>query len=235
MIVRAGRYPPDDLRNAARTVLRAIAALFVASPGPPPEADLPGGRPAAVAVVCAGRDALTAGAAIGLALLRAQRAPYALVLTWTGAPCSSIGLTAPSRTAARRLVTSLAMRGQTAALATGRLVHVALPPEEDDAIAASERAIAAARAGPTVLAVGGPRTSAFDHVLSAHDLVVVATSPAADPTLAQLAVEAVPLPERSVVSCVLAPTAPARLLAQAGIALTPSLRNALRPAVEAMG
>jgi hypothetical protein len=213
-------------------LLRALGSLFVV-----PAEDALGPevvrRPPAVAVVCSAGDAVTVGSALALAVAGERRAPCVLVAAWTGGAPQPHGFAAPWVGPGRRLAANLAARGQDAR-ASGRLVHVALPAGEVEAVAAAERAIAAAGTAPTVLAVGGARTDAFDRLLAEQDVVLVATAPNADPELAALAAAAVPLPGHAVASCSLAPAAPTRALARAGLTLSPSLRAALRPALEAL-
>jgi hypothetical protein len=216
----------------SRPLLRAVGGLFVAPAEVAPGAEAVR-RPPAVAVVCSAGDAVTAGSALALAVAREWSAPCVLVAAWTGGAAQTHGLVAPAVGPARRLAANLAARGQDAR-ASGRLVHVALPAGELDAVAAAERAIAAAGTAPTVLAVGGARTDAFDRLLAEQDVVLVATAPDADPELAALAAAAVPLPGHAVASCSLAPAASTRALARAGVTLAPSLRAALRPALEAL-
>lgn len=183
-----------------------------------------------LAVVCAASDARPLGAAVALAAARARRSPCALVATWTGAPNPSLELVGPSSMAARRLAASLDARGLNGHPA-GRLVHVPLPVAESEAAALAKRAIAAARAAPAVLVVGGPRTAGFDDVLAGSDLAVVVTPADSEPLIAELACRAMPLP--AVVACTPSLGIAGRTLAAAGICLVPSLRAALRPVAEA--
>ncbi|HWI08350.1 MAG TPA: hypothetical protein VNT54_12655 [Solirubrobacteraceae bacterium] len=177
--------------------------------------------PASLAVLAPAADAPALGAALALALARRERATAALVCVW--APVAGDRLwRAPAAPAAARLARALAARGHDAR-ASGRLVVVRLATPCEPAAAEALRATAAAGRAPAVVALGGPRTAAFDALLAQQDVVVVAVAPGADPALARLATEGL---ERSV-ACEVPPADPARALAAAGVALLPSTRRAL--------
>lgn len=210
--------------------MRAIAQLFL-RPGGPPEsaagsASAPSSAAIALGVLCAERDARSIGAAVALVVARARRAPCIAVVTWTRERQAPLELAAPAAGSARRFAASLALRGLDTC-AAGRLVQVPLATGEDEAVAQCGRALAAADRIPTVLVVGGPRSSAFDELLATRDALVVATPPDADPELARLALAAAPC--ASATACSPKLDAVGRALAAAGVGLTPALRTSLRP------
>lgn len=208
-----------------------IGRLFLRPALPTAASVVPAGDRSATAIVLAPpADAVTSGAAVGLALLGAGSRASATVATWTGAEAAATGMAVPAVASARRSAAALERRGL-AARPTGRLVHVALPAHEDEAALTAERAVATA-VGPVVVVVAAPRTTAFDGLLAAGDVVVVATS-GAEPGIADLAVRSLAA-SRAVVCCALAPDAAAALLARSGAVLMPSLRAALRPVLEAV-
>jgi len=98
----------------------------------------------------------------------------------------------------------------------------------------ARRATAAAGDAPTVLALGGPRVSAFDELLGDQDLVVVATPSGTDPALARLALAGLASGAARTCACEVPPPRPARTVAAAGLALLPSARRALAVPVEAL-
>lgn len=223
-------------------LLRRVCAHFVTPPGPasPSGATAPVGgasatppKPAGVAVLCSGADAPALGAALALAVLRAQGAPCVVVGVWTGPAAVRAGWRAPPLPAARRLATNLAVRGHDAC-AAGRLAVVRLPGDGEEAAAAALRAMSAAGRAPTVLALGGPRSSAFDALLELQDLVVVALRDGADPSLGRLAVASLGAAGRPACACAVPAAPPARALAAAGLGLLPSARRALAAPVEAL-
>ncbi|MEA2149129.1 MAG: hypothetical protein QOD69_959 [Solirubrobacteraceae bacterium] len=185
--------------------------------------------PTGVAVLTAAPDAPALGAALGLALARLQRAPAAVVCVWSSAPVAWSAWRAPALPAARRLSAGLAARGHDARPA-GRLVVVRLAGAGDEAATQARRAIVAAGAAPAVLALGGPRSPAFDALLADQDLVVVATRSGTDPVLTQLAVAGLAGARRAC-ACEVPAAPPARSLAAAGVVLLPSARRALAGAV----
>jgi hypothetical protein len=182
--------------------------------------------PAGVAVLAGAPDAPALGAAIGLALARLQRAPVVVVCVWSSADqVVRPPWRGPALPAARRLAGGLSARGHDAR-AAGRLAMVWLAESDDEAALETRRALAAAGDAPAVLALGGPRTAAFDALLSDQDLVVVGTRSGADPILTRLAVDALggAVPA---CACEFPAARPARSLAVAGLALLPSARRAL--------
>jgi hypothetical protein len=189
--------------------------------------------PPGVAVLSAAVDAQMLGAALGLALARRRSAPVVAVCVWTGGLPGGSAWRAPALPAARSLAATLRAR-QHDARAAGRLAVVRLPPGPDEAAAQARRALAAAGAAPAVLALGGPRDAAFDALLAEQDLVVVATSSAAGPALARLAVGGLASSTARACVCDVPGTHPARSLAAAGLTLLPSARRALAAPVDAL-
>ncbi len=188
--------------------------------------------PSGVAVLTTAADAPALGAAIGLALAGRSRAAVATVCLWTAAEPTQTSWRAPATPAPRRLAGALAARGL-AARPAGRLALVHLPVGAEDAATAARRAIAAAGAAPTVLALGGPRVAAFDALLAEQDLVVVATPRGTDPALARLALAGLAGAVRTC-GCEVPTSQPARLLAAAGLTLLPSARRMLAGPLEAL-
>jgi len=137
--------------------------------------------------------------------------------------------------AARRLASALRAR-RLPAVATGRLVVVALPDEPADVLAAAERVAvtAVAARAATVVVVAGPRAGALDEVLARCDAVVVVTPPqrTAVAGLAADALAALGVPVSRATATV---RAPARALGAAGLVAPPDLRAALTPALDAVG
>jgi hypothetical protein len=199
-----------------------------AAPGEAPEpacADPAPRTPPGVAVLAAAPDAPALGAALGLALARARRAPVVVVCAWSAGQPAPPAWRAPALPAARRLADALAARGH-AARPAGRLVLVQLAGSDEDGALEARRVLAAAGAAPAVLALGGPRRAAFDALLADQDLVVVGTRSGADPVLARLAVEGL-AGAVCACACEVPEARPARVLAAAGITLLPSARRAL--------
>jgi len=222
-----GRAPQDGL---PRDKGRGRRADTITPGGPPTRACAvtPPRTPASVALLAPAGDAPALAAGLALALARRERAATAVVCVWSLAPARALWR-APALPAAARLVRALAARGH-AASGSGRLVVVRLSARCEDAAAEVLRVTAAAGAAPTVLALAGPRAAAFDALLQAQDLVVIAVAPGADPALARLAVAGL---ERAV-TCEVPPAHPGRSLAAAGVALLPSARRALAVPVEAL-
>jgi hypothetical protein len=210
----------------------APATVDFVTPGEAPErvCAAPALRtPAGVAVLAAAPDAPALAAALGLALARVYRAPVVAVCVWGAARLPRAPWRAPALPAARRLAVALAARGHDAR-AAGRLAVVWLDGSDEEAALTARRVLAAAGAAPTVLALGGPRTAAFDDLLAEQDLVVVGTRSGADPVLTRLAVAGLGGGGRAC-ACEVPATPPARALASAGVTLLPSARRALAGAV----
>jgi hypothetical protein len=218
------------------SITRRVLEHFVILAGDPPGHDVapdelvdePGrarSAPPAVAVLAAAADAHALGAALGLALAQRRRAPAVAVCVWSAGRSAPPAWRAPALPAARRLAARLAARGYDARPA-GRLAVVRLAGCDHDAATAARRALAAAGAAPAVLALGGPRTAAFDALLAAQDLVVVGARSGADPVLTRLAVAGLAGAVRAC-ACEVPTAHPARSFAAAGVALLPSARRAL--------
>jgi hypothetical protein len=204
-------------------------------PGTADSSGFPARRPAesrrpprAVAVLAPPADAPALGAALALALARAERTPVAALCVWSPQPGRS-GWRAPPMPAAARLARTLTARGHDAT-AAGRIAVVRLSPVCEEAASQALRVGAAAGAAPTVLALAGPRAAAFDELLAMQDLVVVAVAPAADPALARLATAGL----QRALTCPVPPPDPARILAAAGLALLPSTRRSLAAPLAAL-
>jgi len=195
----------------------------------------PGARrlPAAARAVVLGTpdDAAPLAAALALSLRAADRAPVALVATWTPAG-TTVRREAATRAAARlaaRLATSDQPAAADAALAPiaaarGRLAWLALPPEPVAAAAAVRRASSLVD-GPLVTALGGARPAPLDDLVAEHDLAVVA----ADPGCALAAAALAGLAGRGVAAVACRPLRRGlpRALALAGLA-APRLDEVLR-------
>jgi len=132
-------------------------------------------------VLAPARELPAVALAVGVAL--AHGWPAALVCV----PASLLAPTprAPARRDAARLAASLSARGVDAE-ARGRLAIARLADDPDQLAGAAARALAAAGALPAVLGVA-QRGSAADELLAQRDAVLVALGPAAEPTLADLA------------------------------------------------
>ena len=221
--------PPGDSRPAAHED-------FAVPHGEEPDracAEPAPRTPSGVAVLTAAVHAQSVGAALGLALARRRGVPAVLVCVWTAERPARPAWRAPALPAARRLAAALAARGHDARPA-GRLALVRLPPETGDGAAQARRALAAAGAAPTVLALGGPRAQAFDALLAEQDLVVVAIANSSDAALASLAVGELAAWTVRACVCDVPQAHPARTLAAAGLTLLPSARRSLAGPVEAL-
>jgi hypothetical protein len=228
----AGSPPGPRRPESAR---RRGRHLSFVSPGEDPDracADIVARTPAGVALLCGPADAAVVGAALGLLLVREQRAPV-VVCVWTGAHRLRATWRAPALPAARRLGGRLCSREHDAH-AAGRLVIVRLAEDPDDAAAGAGRVMAGAGTAPTVLALGGPRVGSFDALLAEQDLVVVAPRSDSDPVLARLAVDGLAASAVCACACEVPPAPPARALAAAGVMLLPSARRALAGPIGAM-
>jgi len=223
-----GRATPDGLTCADGRRWRADTTTPAGGPPTRACAVTPPRTPASVALLAPASDAPALAAGLALALTRRERAATAVVCVWSLAPARTLWR-APALPAATRLARALVTRGH-AAVGSGRLVVVRLAAGCEEAAAEALRVAAAAGAAPTVLALAGPRAAAFDALLHAQDLVVIAVAPDADPALARLAVAGL---ERAV-ACEVPPAHPGRALAAAGVALLPSARRALAVPVEAL-
>jgi hypothetical protein len=233
---RATRAPTVDAAPRRRPGAALIRRAFVRpaavrkTPAAAPR------RAARIALVCAAEDAAALGVAAASILVRRHRADCALACVWAPEGASrALGESGPlAGRAARRLANALAAR-DVPSTARGRLAIAAPPGDPATSSApAAARALAAAGAAPTVLALGGPRERAFDALLADQDLVVVATRPSASGPLADLALAAVADVATRVVACEVGPTPAGRLLATAGVRIPRALRRALSAPLEAV-
>jgi Meckel syndrome type 1 protein len=188
---RDGSAPSLGLLAPARDLPAAAAAVGLA---------LARGAPAALVCVGAGpqtpaaprREAAAPAVAAAPApaaaptLAAPPREAAAPAVAAAPALAAAPTLAAPPRGAASRLVASLHARG-VAAHARGRIVVVGLSGEgdADGFAAAAGRALAAAGALPSVLAVAG-RDEAADALLAARDGILVALPASVSPELARL-------------------------------------------------
>ena len=154
-----GKWPSPYASDASAD--DQVGAAGFPSPGD-------GDMPAAVAVVGAGAEAVALAGALAGELRLRSRARTALLLVW--APAASSPAPTPAWPAARNLAATLAEGHDVAA--RGRLVHIQLPHDVTAAVAAANRLTTGARF-PTVLVLGGPRSEAFDDLLSSRDVLVV--------------------------------------------------------------
>ena len=225
-------------------LLKRIAGAFVAPPDAPPPArfamgssstsvgrrsDAPLGdvppepvERATVAVVCPARDTALAGAALGLALAEWAGEKCAVVLEWSGGEERPF-VARPAVRAARRVAATLA-DAELEPVCCGRLVRLALPRDERDAVRVAEHAIAVACATAVVLVAGGPRGAAMEALLAERALIVLAVRPDHDETLLALATAELGELGRPVTTAELPPSPVAAALARAGVALVAPLR-----------
>ena len=190
---------------------------------PSPVALVPSPAAAArVGVVCSGRDVALAGAAVGLGLVERAGARCAVVLEWTGTNDRRL-VARPAAPSARRRAAALVDRGLVA-VASGRLVRVALAADEAAAVVAVRDVAEALAEVPSVLAVGGPRGRELESLLGEQQALVLLTRPAADQALVQLASAELGRLGPAVALVELPPSPVAAALARAGVALAAPLR-----------
>jgi hypothetical protein len=137
---------------------------------------------ASLGVLAPARELPAVAIAAGIAVARG-RSTALVCLHAPDAPAPS--LRAPAGRGAARLAASLVARGL-AAEARGPLALVRLPDDPAELSSAAARALAAAGALPTVLAVA-QRTEDVDALLAQRDAILVALPPATEPALAGLA------------------------------------------------
>jgi hypothetical protein len=159
--------PPDDAAPAAPARRRARAAPTAAAPS--------------LGVLAPARELAAVALAAGVAIAHGWSAAVVCVSTSLLAPSPQ----APARRGAARLAASLTARGLDAH-ARGRLAIARLPDDADELASAAARALVAAGAHPTVLAVA-QRDARMDELLSQRDAILVAHGPTTEPTLAELA------------------------------------------------
>lgn len=183
-----------------------------------------------VAVLCAPGQEGCIGGAVALELASRAGSVTATLCVW-GAPASQARLpSAPVGRGARRVAAALARHGLDAA-GSGRLARVVLDPDPAMASAGAIRAEGASP-GPVVVAIGGPRDRSWDPVLAAVDRTLVVTRPDSGNALAAAACAGLDGP---CASAVIAARPLARLAAATGLGVTPSLRRAVAPLLEALG
>lgn len=211
-------------------VLERLLAVFVE---PAPRADPVSAASVAtpcVAVLCASGQEGCIGGAVALELASRAGCSTATLCVW-GAPGSQVRLPgAPVGRGARRVAAALARHGLEAA-GSGRLAHVVLDPDPAMASAGAIRAFGASP-GPVVVAIGGPRDHSWDPLLAAVDRTLVVTGPESGAALAAVACAGL---EGPCASASIAARPLARLVAGAGLGVTPSLRRAVAPLLEALG
>jgi hypothetical protein len=199
---------PRRLRFPFRRRQRAVDAALAPSLG----------------VLARARDLPAIAVAVGVVV--ARRNPAALVcLHAPGDALSAPAARAPARAAAARLAASLRARGL-AADARGRVAMVDLAREEQDPAGAAARALAAAGALPTVLAVSA-RDPDLDVLLAAQDAILVALPPSTDATLAELAASGAARLAPRATSIALSLDPASRALALAGVRAPAALRAAV--------
>jgi hypothetical protein len=175
-------------------------------------------------VLANARDLTAVAVAVGVVV--ARRNPAALVcLHAPGDALSAPAARAPARPGAARLAASLRARGL-AADARGRVAIVDLAREEGDVTGAAARAVAAAGALPTVLAVAA-RDPDLDVLLAAQDAILVALPPSTDATLAELAATGAARLAPRATSIALNLDPASRALALAGVRAPAALRAAV--------
>jgi hypothetical protein len=177
----------------------------------------------ALGVLAPARELSAVASAAGLAIARGRSA--ALVCLHASGAAASPSLRAPAHAGAGRLAASLTARGL-AADARGRLAVVRLPDDPAELSSAAARALAAAGALPTVLAVA-QRSEDVDVLLGAQDAILVALAPAAEPTLAGLALAGATELAPSAVAISLALDPVQRALALAGAWSPRTIRHAI--------
>jgi hypothetical protein len=189
-----------------------------------------GGRAApSYGVLCRPGVGIAIGAGLALVLRREWRSPAALVLHWAPG-ASEIAPRAVTAPAARRIAARLRSQGHRA-WAAGRVAFVALP--DDPALAAVEagRATAAAGRAPCVLVLAGPRPAEAEELLHLQDGILIVAPEDGDADLPAVASRG--LAESGLDATVVASpfSGPARLVAAAGLAVTPAARRVLAGAV----
>jgi hypothetical protein len=216
-------------------VLERLRDLFLtgeAAGAPPVRQVAERGVPATLGVLVSPGDASAVGAALGLAVAAAHRAPCAVVCRWTGADAAEPPRSGVASGAARRLAQRLAARSLVVGVC-GRVVTVVLPSSDIEARAAAERALAAAGDIPLVFTVAGARPRAFDPLLANLDRLIVVPSSGAPAGLERLAIADAARLGRSAGLLRLPSTGAVtgRLLAATGLPLSPIWREAAAAAL----
>jgi hypothetical protein len=207
---RTGEATLDDGRSPLRTA---------------PAANLADATPAlSLGLLAPARELPAAAAGAGLAV--AGMAPATLVCVHApGGGRAAPALRAPARPGAARLAASLRARDLEAS-ARGRLALARLPDDRAQLAGAAARALAAAGALPTVLAVAA-RDDDVDLLLGACDAILVALPAAAEPALARLALAgaAALVPRAAALAIGVDPVE--RALAAAGLRAPGAIRRAV--------
>jgi hypothetical protein len=205
------------------SLIAAVARAFVAPSGGERREHVVAARAGSAAVCGPAAEPL----ACALALLLCRGGPV-VVCAWGAAARRA---QAPATAGARRLAGSMATRGLMAR-ATGRLVVVTLDADGPLAAAEAGRATAAAGDAPVVLALCDPRDDAFDDLLAAQDVAVLAAGDAPE-ELVRLGVGALAAVSPAVVVAPALGGAQA-WAARAGVGAGPLARRALAGVLEAV-
>jgi hypothetical protein len=169
-------------------------------------------------------DVPVAAAAVAGELRAAAGARAAAVLLWEPEASAEPPADAPAAPAARALARSLA-DGAVSTEARGFMVRVRLPREPGQAAAAAVRIADGLDGIPAVLALAGPRATAFDALLSEQAIVGLLAAPDGDERLLELAERGLEGLEAAVLRLPVL-TGAARALAAAGLGRAPALRAA---------
>jgi hypothetical protein len=156
-----------------------IAPAERAAPPAPHDAGRSGTPARSLGVLAPARELPAVALAVGVAIARGR---HAALVCLSAAPSPSPRI--PARPAAARLAASLRAR-ELDAEARGPLAVVRLCGDPAELAATATRALAAAGALPTVLAVAR-RGQEIDALLSEQDAILVSLAASADPTLAAL-------------------------------------------------
>jgi hypothetical protein len=220
------------------SLVERTAGLFLAPTDRDPGAT-PGGRravpalrtPAAI-VLGSPADAMAVAWLLATELRLRAGGGCVLVGEWNGGatPAHAPG---PAHPSTRRLAARLAGRGLDGC-ARGRTLHLSLPAEPGAAVAAWQRAVAAAGV-PAVGVLAGPRAVAFDRLLDEQDLVVLAPAGEAPSALAELALEGLAGLRTPVAVSRPVPRGAGRVLAASSLATSRALGPAVTEAVRGLG
>jgi hypothetical protein len=167
-------------------------------------------------------DVPVAAAAAAGELRCAAGARAAAVLLWEPDASAERAGEAPAAPAARALARSLA-DGAVSAEARGFVARVRLPSEPIQAAAAAVRIADRLDGIPAVLALAGPRATAFDALLAEQAIIGLLAAPHDDEVLLALAERSLEGLDAAVIRMP-APAGAARALAAAGLGRAPALR-----------
>jgi len=224
----AGGVAPGGIAPGEAASRRVAARLRLRFPLPARERPAPAALAPSLGVLAHPRDLPAVAIAVGVVV--ARRGPAALVcMQVPGDELPAPALRAPPRAAATRLAGSLRARGLVAHV-RGRVAVVELAREADHPSDAATRALAAAGALPTVLAVAA-RDPDLDVLLAAQDAILVALPPSADPTLAELAASGAARLAPRATSITLNLDPASRALALAGLRAPAAVRTAVEGAL----